>query len=152
MEEGRRGERGMTEWNLFSSRFMYCLTGIGWTKAIGDATSAARLTVRLLLIQRAKNKRFVVCPTVRHRVFSGRSRSLSAWKIMRGALCGLKFWPNRCHCLVKRLFIELSARCDKFSATLDFGEARSSSGRQDRPLSVDRASNLVFPHWQGFSV
>ena len=50
----------MTEWNLFSSRFMYCLTGIGWTKAIGDATSAARLTVRLLLIQRAKNKRFVV--------------------------------------------------------------------------------------------
>ena len=35
-----------TEWNLFSSRFMYCLTGIGWTEGADDLLhSAVRLTV-----------------------------------------------------------------------------------------------------------
>lgn len=48
------------EWNLFSSRFMYCLTGIGRTSERADDLCAVRLTVCLLLIQRSKNKRFVV--------------------------------------------------------------------------------------------
>ena len=47
-----------TEWNLFSSRFMYCLTGIGWTEGADDLLLRCSLD-RLLLVQEAKNKRFV---------------------------------------------------------------------------------------------
>ena len=39
-----------TEWNLFSSRFMYCLTGIGWTEGADDLLLLRCSLDRLLLV------------------------------------------------------------------------------------------------------